>query len=132
MAAGTHDMSERREYGRLASFESMGVRRTPSSRVSCHSRSAMKLQGRSAIITGGTSGLGYAIASAFLVQGANVAICGRDSQGVDKACGSLAPEVVKGRRLLGLAADVSCRDQMEDLIHRSLVEFGEIDILINN
>jgi NAD(P)-dependent dehydrogenase (short-subunit alcohol dehydrogenase family) len=92
----------------------------------------MKLQGRSAIITGGTSGLGYAIASAFLVQGANVAICGRDPQGVDKACGSLAREVVKGRRLLGLVADVSSSDQMEDLVHRSLVEFGEIDILINN
>jgi NAD(P)-dependent dehydrogenase (short-subunit alcohol dehydrogenase family) len=92
----------------------------------------MKLQGRSAIITGGTAGLGYSIASAFLTQGANVAICGRDPDALESARARLGTATGNGRGLIVLGADVSSEGQVDEFVNRSIGEFGEIDILINN
>jgi NAD(P)-dependent dehydrogenase (short-subunit alcohol dehydrogenase family) len=92
----------------------------------------MKLRGRSAIITGASSGLGYSIASAFLAQGANIMICGRDGEALETARASLSIKIRNSQRLLGLTRDVSSKEQVDDLVNRSLEEFGEIDILINN
>jgi NAD(P)-dependent dehydrogenase (short-subunit alcohol dehydrogenase family) len=92
----------------------------------------MKLQGRSAIITGGSSGLGYSIASAFLAEGANVVICGRDRQALESARAGLDAGTAGTKRLMAFASDVSSKDQVDELVSRSISEFGEIDILINN
>ena len=92
----------------------------------------MELQGRSAIVTGGSTGLGYSITSAFLRHGANVVICGRNREALQSARVSLQAEVKKGQRLVAYATDVSSKDQVDELIGRSLGDFGEIDILINN
>jgi NAD(P)-dependent dehydrogenase (short-subunit alcohol dehydrogenase family) len=92
----------------------------------------MKLQGRNAIITGASSGLGYSIAAAFLAEGANVAICGRDDKALETARANLSLEVSGSQRLLVLTGDVSSKEQVDNLVNRSLEEFGEIDILINN
>jgi NAD(P)-dependent dehydrogenase (short-subunit alcohol dehydrogenase family) len=68
---------------------------------------ALELEGRAAIVTGGSRGLGQAIAAAFLRAGASVLVAARDAGRLEAARGELAPLARPGRALLAVAADVS-------------------------
>jgi NAD(P)-dependent dehydrogenase (short-subunit alcohol dehydrogenase family) len=92
----------------------------------------MKLLGRSAIITGGSTGLGLGIARAFLANGATVAICGRDEATLAEACENLRPRVGPASQLLAAQCDVSRLDQVRPFVSRCIQELGRIDILVNN
>jgi len=80
------------------------------------------------LITGGSSGIGLATARTLLAEGANVCICGRDQEKLERA----AQELAGGDRLLSYAADVSDQRQAERLVRHVLYHHGRVDILVNN
>jgi len=87
------------------------------------------LTGRTAVVTGSTRGLGRAFAQALAEAGANVVIVGRDaSEAV-----AVSDEIrTLGVASLGVAADVTSRDDVERLLEQTVNEFGRADILVNN
>ena len=89
------------------------------------------LRGRTALITGGTSGIGFAIAKAYINAGANVIITGRSQERLDKACEELKSEKAKApiRGLMLNNVDVGL---FPDKIKEAVDFFGKIDILVNN
>jgi 3-oxoacyl-[acyl-carrier protein] reductase len=88
------------------------------------------LRGKQAVVTGGTRGIGRAIAASLLHAGASVAICGRTRDGVDKACAEL--KQTTGGDVFGEPADVSKWDQVGQFFGTIASRFGGLDILVNN
>lgn len=94
------------------------------------------LRNRVALITGATSGIGYAIANAFLVNGSSVIITGRDSNRIEATCEklrSLKPEYLN-ERIYGLTMDMKNTTSFKDCFNTVLEELKgkRIDILVNN
>jgi len=87
---------------------------------------------RRAIVTGGTRGIGRAIAKALLAEGAQVMITGRDKTRVDAAVRELAAEAHKGASIVGAAADVRDRHAVDALVTDTVRRFGGLDVLVNN
>jgi len=92
----------------------------------------MKLQGLSAIITGGSQGLGRAIAEAFLAEGANVLICSRGADALNATKSELTARAKPGQKVLAVVADVSQPSDANRIAAEALAGFGQIDILVNN
>ena len=88
----------------------------------------MELEGRVAAITGGTRGIGRAIAEAFVAEGANVVINGRSP---DKGAAALA-EMDAGESAHFIAGDVTEQSVCEGLVDQTVEHFGRIDIMVNN
>ena len=89
----------------------------------------MKLEGKVSIITGGGTGLGKATALEFANAGADVVVCSRNKDNIEK----VRDEVVAlGRRSLAIVTDVSIKEQVVDMVKKVMDEFGKIDILVNN
>jgi NAD(P)-dependent dehydrogenase (short-subunit alcohol dehydrogenase family) len=92
-------------------------------------QSAIMLEGKTAVVTGGGRGLGEAIALNMATFGADVAVLDID----EKTAGETAQAVRDlGRGALGLLADVSVREDVDAALARVTSELGEIDILVNN
>lgn len=89
----------------------------------------MDLRGRVVLITGGTRGLGFALAEECTRQGASVVICARNGQEVAVACGKLTR---RGADVLGIQCDVSRPDEVRSMVRSALERFGHIDVLVNN
>jgi glucose 1-dehydrogenase len=87
------------------------------------------LQNKVAVITGGSRGLGYAIAEAYAREGAKVVIASRTRNAVDKALRKL---LENGAQAAGLACDVSDMRQVEALAEFAVQKFGGLDIWVNN
>lgn len=88
----------------------------------------MKLEGNIAVVTGGTKGIGFAIAEALLSHGAKVMICGRDKGDLRQAVEWLS----KYGHVEGEICDVRSEDQVRMLIAECERRFGGLDILVNN
>src|SRR5581483_5399765 len=88
------------------------------------------LNGKIALVTGGTRGIGRAIAAMLLQEGCLVAICGRNQDDVDRTVSELAHET--GGKVKGKAADVRKNDDVAALFHFVDQEFGGLDVLVNN
>lgn len=86
------------------------------------------LSGKLAAVTGGTRGIGRAIAESLLREGAAVAICGRTSQNVDAAVAEMKPL----GHTIGCAADISQVREVRRFFEMIDVEFKGLDILVNN
>jgi NAD(P)-dependent dehydrogenase (short-subunit alcohol dehydrogenase family) len=89
------------------------------------------LIGKKALVTGGSRGIGLAVARALLASGADVAICGRQQQHIDAALSTLhnnAPD----RKIVGQVADVSDSAQVSAFFQFVDRELGGLDILVNN
>ena len=90
--------------------------------------SKLELHGKSAVVIGGTSGIGRAIALGLAEAGADVAASSRRMVEVE----SVAREVeVLGRKALRVTSDVTSRQSLEQLLSASLTAFGKVDILVN-
>ncbi len=89
-----------------------------------------RLDGRAALVTGGTKGLGRVIAEALASAGADVVVSARDGQAALRVAGEIASST--GRRARGIAADVAVSAQVDSLVAQALDSFGRIDILVNN
>jgi NAD(P)-dependent dehydrogenase (short-subunit alcohol dehydrogenase family) len=85
--------------------------------------------GQSALVTGGSSGLGEAIALALAKSGANVAVVGRDQTRLARVREAIAAHGVDG---LALRADVRKRAEVRSSIQQALERFGKIDVLVNS
>lgn len=83
-----------------------------------------KLDGKTALITGGNSGIGWATAEALVREGACVAICGRNQQSISQRLTELPPDA------LGLVARVERMADIEAMIGKVRQEFGGLDILV--
>lgn len=86
------------------------------------------LEGKRALITGGTSGIGYGIAERFLREGGSVAITGRNRDRGDEAAGALS---ALGRAVF-LAADATQQTDVEESVAACVDQLGGLDILVNN
>ncbi|HEY4678533.1 MAG TPA: SDR family oxidoreductase [Candidatus Angelobacter sp.] len=86
----------------------------------------MRLNGKVAIITGGGSGIGKAIAQAFVREGAKVVIAGRDSNKLEAAVTEIGGDCV------AISADVSSANDVQKLVSAAIEKFKRIDILVNN
>lgn len=83
-----------------------------------------------AVVTGGSRGIGRAIAEGLANAGADVVLTARNAEEVQGAANDIAGAT--GRRVLGMACDVSQKDQIETTVHQVIEMFGHIDILVNN
>jgi NAD(P)-dependent dehydrogenase (short-subunit alcohol dehydrogenase family) len=92
----------------------------------------LKLAGRKAIVTGASAGLGYAIAEAFIADGASVVLCGRNGDGLRHAHTSLSALAQPGQQVLTHVCDVSSESQVNSLIHYAIEQLGSVQILVNN
>lgn len=88
------------------------------------------LTGKRAVVTGGSKGIGLAVARALLSGGANVVICARDSRQLDRALSDLGN--TKGGKVSGRTADVSNSEQVAQLFEFADKQLGGLDILVNN
>ncbi|MBA2341757.1 MAG: SDR family oxidoreductase [Pyrinomonadaceae bacterium] len=90
----------------------------------------MNLNGKSAIVTGSTKGIGRAIAEALLHEGANVCISARNAGEVEKAVDELS-KTGEGN-VTGAVCDVRDYNEVKALIEHTVSEFGGVDVLVNN
>jgi len=90
----------------------------------------MNLKGKSAVVTGGTRGIGRGIADALVRSGSNVCISGRSRDEVDRVVKEL--EDLDEGRVTGSVCDVRAYEQVKALLAFAVSEFGGVDILVNN
>ena len=88
----------------------------------------MSLEGKVAVVTGGTSGIGRAMSLGLAESGADVVATARRQQQVDETASAIE---ALGRKTLRVASDVCDRASLEALLTLTLAEFGKVDILIN-
>ncbi|NED96544.1 SDR family oxidoreductase [Phytoactinopolyspora alkaliphila] len=88
------------------------------------------LEGRTALVTGGDSGIGRAVAVAFAKEGANVGIAYLEEDEDARHTIDLVNQA--GRHGLGLPGDLSTADHCRDVVARTIAEFGRLDVLVNN
>ncbi len=91
----------------------------------------MKLSGKTAIVTGGTKGIGRAIAEALLREGMNVCISARHEDDIQRAVSDMGGLDSEGG-ITGMACDVREFDEVRALVEHAVSEFGGLDILVNN
>jgi 3-oxoacyl-[acyl-carrier protein] reductase len=85
-----------------------------------------ELAGKVALVTGGSRGIGRAIAEALIERGAHVVITGRNADDLSRSQRDL------GARALAVSADVRSADEVERVVRQGIEHFGGIDILVNN
>ena len=92
-------------------------------------RSPFSLEGKTAIVTGGGTGIGKSIVVEFARAGADVALCSRKQEHLDP----VAKEIRDlGRRAFAMAVDVRQEDQVKAIVERVAQEWGRLDIMVNN
>ncbi len=87
------------------------------------------VQGRTAIVTGASRGIGRAIAILLADEGANVVVVSRSAETLDSVVAEISG---RGGRAIAVAADVTADDAPQRIVDRTLEEFGGLDILVNN
>ena len=87
------------------------------------------LRGKAAVVTGGSRGIGKAVARAFVEEGCAVAICARNAERLSAAVGDLSRN---GARVIGVPTDVTDAAAVGKFVGAACDAFGRIDILVNN
>lgn len=88
-----------------------------------------RLEGKVAIITGSNSGVGAYTAELFAKEGAKVVLCARRAQPLEEVAAKIR---ANGGEVLAIAADISHKEEMTNLVAKAKERFGKLDILINN
>ena len=88
------------------------------------------LTGKVAIVTGGSRGIGRAIARELAREGVDVAICARQRQALDEAAKALSQET--GRRIIPIVADTMSSESVAQLVKSTVAALGRVDVLVNN
>ena len=88
-----------------------------------------KLDGKAAVVTGASSGIGLAIAKALGAEGANVVLSGRKCEPMDEAAKAISSD---GAKAVVRQSDVRDEKQMAELVDSAVAEFGKLDIMVNN
>src|ERR1700689_4789879 len=89
----------------------------------------MNLEGRVALVTGASQGIGHACALTLARQGATIAVAARNRQKLDELAAAIT---AAGGKAAAFAMDVSDEDQIKSAIKSAIAQFGKIDILVNN
>src|SRR5438876_8808559 len=89
----------------------------------------LELDGKVAVVIGGTSGIGRAIAQGLADAGADVVPTSRRAEQVEQAAADIEG---RGRRSLRICSDVSERASLQRLLDRTIQSFGKVDILVNS
>ena len=90
---------------------------------------AERLEGKVAIVTGASRGIGAAIATQMAEEGAKVVLVSRKIEGLETVAGEIRD---KGGDATAIACHVGHRDQREDMLEKALKAYGKVDILVNN
>src|SRR4029079_5606836 len=90
----------------------------------------ISLSGRTAIVTGGSKGIGLAVATRFAKSGADVAIVARGKETLDEAVATIKKNA-KGR-VIGAQADVGVAADIRRVYDEMMKAFGKVDIIVNN
>jgi len=95
------------------------------------SRDIFSLKGKAALVTGGRRGIGKAIALTMAEAGVDVAVaeCISENGDMEKTVAEIRN---LGRKSTALIADVSSSEQVQEMVKKTLAEFGKIDVLVNN
>jgi len=89
----------------------------------------MNLKNKVAVVTGGGTGIGKAIALEFANAGADVVVCSRKIDNLEKVCTQIEN---MGRQSMAISTDVRVKEQVNDMTAQVINKFGKIDILVNN
>ena len=85
----------------------------------------MKLDGKVALVTGGSRGIGYATAKILSENGATVIITGKDAQRLEKSSSEIP-------NCIGITGDIQNTNDVKNIVKKTIEEFGRLDILVNN
>ena len=88
-----------------------------------------RLEGKVAIISGGSKGIGYAISSTLAAEGACVAVVGKDAEAAEKTAAEI---VSNGGKAIAVPADITTAEGREKVLKDTLAAFSKVDILVNN
>ena len=91
----------------------------------------LRMNGRNALVTGGSKGIGLAIARSFAEAGANVAIAARQQKSLDEAKSMIAAAAAN-TKVITVAADVGTADGCRKAFEAADKAFGQLDVLVNN
>ena len=91
--------------------------------------SLFDLQGKVALVTGSTKGIGKAIVSRMAEQGAQVVVSSRNQELCDEVAGEIN---AAGGRAIGIACNINYKEQLENLVKQTEIQLGSIDILVCN
>src|SRR5215831_17981873 len=90
----------------------------------------LKLKGKTALVTGGSEGIGKGIAHALAKEGVDVAICARRKEPLEAAAAEITKQT--GRKIVTIAADLRKDSDARNFIEQGAKALGRIDILVNN
>ena len=91
--------------------------------------SKFSLAGKTAVITGGAGGLGRAMIAAYAEAGANVVVASRNREKIEAEAAAIRD---KGQSAVAIAVDVTDAEQVDNLVANTVLEFGALDIIVNN
>ncbi|MBR8836385.1 MAG: SDR family oxidoreductase [Stigonema ocellatum SAG 48.90 = DSM 106950] len=92
----------------------------------------LQLSGKTAIVTGGSAGIGLAIAKALYSEGVNVVIAARNPERLENALSAIQSLPTPGAKVISISADLTQAESVERVVSTTLQQFGQIDILVNN
>ncbi|MFN6519006.1 MAG: SDR family NAD(P)-dependent oxidoreductase [Nostoc sp. CreGUA01] len=92
----------------------------------------LQLSGKTAIVTGGSAGIGLATAKALYTEGVNVVIAARNQEKLEKAVADIQSLPTPGAKVISVSADLTQAESIDRVVSTTLAQFGQIDILINN
>ena len=90
----------------------------------------LDLQGKVAIVTGGSKGIGKAIARELAREGVDVAIAARSKEVLDETAAEIAAET--GRKVIGIPTDTTSWDDVQNMVATTIDQLGSVDILVNS
>lgn len=92
----------------------------------------LQLSGKTAIVTGGSAGIGLATAKALYTEGVNVVIAARNQERLDQAVADIQSLPTPGAKVIAISTDLTQAESIDRIVSTTLAQFGQIDILVNN